>query len=58
MPKLNFSGNIPTTTRNNIPKIPVNPTGVLSKIQDGVQDGRPDLKTVISPLKIDVASQF
>jgi len=58
MTKLNFSGNIPNTTRNNIPKIRVNPTEVLSKIQDGVQDGRPNLKTVISPLKIDVASQF
>ena len=58
MPKLNFSGNIPNTIRNNISKIPVNPTGALSKIQDGVQDGRQNLKTVISPLKIDVASQF
>ena len=58
MPKLNFSGNIPNTTRNNIHKIPVNPTGALSKIQDGVQDGLRNLKTVISPLKIDVASQF
>ena len=35
-----------------------NPTGVLSKLQDGVQDGRQNLKTVISPLKINVASQF
>ena len=58
MPKLIFSGNIPNTIRNNISKIPVNPAGVLSKIQDGVQDGRPNLKTVISPLKTDVASQF
>ena len=54
MPKLNFSGNSLNTTRNNIPKIPVNPNGVLSTIQDG----RRNLKTVISPLKIDVASQF
>jgi len=58
MPKLNFSGNILNTTRNNIPKIPVIPNGVLSTIQDGIQDGRQNLKTVISPLKIDVASQF
>ena len=36
MPKLNFSGNLPNTIRNNILKLPVIPAGAFSNIQDGV----------------------
>ena len=47
MPKLNFSGNLPNTIRNNILKLPVIPTGAFSNIQDGVQDGRQNVNTTI-----------
>ena len=47
MPKLNFSGNLPNTIRNNILKLPVIPTGAFSNIQDGVQDGRQNVNTAI-----------
>ena len=33
MPKLNFSGNLPNTIRNNILKLPVIPAGAFSFIQ-------------------------
>ena len=48
MPKLNFSGNLPNTIRNNILKLPVIPAGAFSNIQDGVQDGRQNVNTTIS----------
>ena len=38
MPKLNFSGNLPNTIRNNILKLPVIPADAFSNIKDGVQD--------------------
>ena len=47
MPKLNFSGNLPNTIRNNILKLPVIPAGAFSNIQDGVQDGRQNVNTAI-----------
>ena len=47
MPKLNFSGNLPNTIRNNILKFPVIPAGAFSNIQDGVQDGRQNVNTTI-----------
>ena len=47
MPKLNFSGNLPNTIRNNILKLPVIPDGAFSNIQDGVQDGRQNVNTTI-----------
>ena len=47
MPKLNFSGNLTNTIRNNILKLPVIPAGAFSNIQDGVQDGRQNVKTAI-----------
>ena len=47
MPKLNFSGNLPNTIRNNIPKLPVIPAGAFSNIQDGVQDGRQNVNSAI-----------
>ena len=47
MPKLNFSGNLPNTIRNNILKLPVIPAGAFSNIQDGVQDGRQNVNTTI-----------
>ena len=47
MPKLNFSGNLPNTIRNNILKLPVIPAGAFSHIQDGVQDGRQNINTAI-----------
>ena len=47
MPKLNLSGNLPNTIRNNILKLPVIPTGAFSNIQDGVQDGRQNVNTAI-----------
>ena len=47
MPKLNFSGNLPNTIRNNILKLPVIPAGAFSNIQDGVQDGRQSVSTTI-----------
>ena len=56
MPKLNFSGNLPNTIRNNILKLPVIPAGAFSVIQNGVQDGRQNAKTVISPLIINITS--
>ena len=40
MPKLNFSGNLLNTIRNNILILSVIPAGAFSIIQDGVQDGR------------------
>ena len=58
MPKLNFSGNLPNTIRNDILKLPVIPAGAFFNIQDGVQDGRQNVNTTIqtgryttSPLK-------
>ena len=50
MPKLNFSGNLPNTIRNNILKLPVIPAGAFSNIQDGVQDGRQNVNTAIDGL--------
>ena len=47
MPKLNFSGNLPNTIRNNILKLPVIPAGAFSNIQDSVQDGRQNVNTTI-----------
>ena len=47
MSKLNFSGNLPNTIRNNILKLPVLPAGAFSNIQDGVQDGRQNINTAI-----------
>ena len=47
MPKLNFSGNLPNTIRNNILKLPVIPAGAFSNIQDGVQDCRQNVNTTI-----------
>ena len=47
MPKLNFSGNLSNTIRNNILKLPVFPAGAVSNIQDGVQDGRQNINTTI-----------
>ena len=47
MPKLNFSGNLPNTIRNNILKLLVIPAGAFSNIQDGVQDGRENVNTAI-----------
>ena len=47
IPKLNFSGNLPNTIRNNILKLPVIPAGAFSNIQDGVQDGRRNVYTAI-----------
>ena len=47
MPKLNFSGNLQNTIRNNILKLPVIPTGAFSNIQDGVQYGRQNINTAI-----------
>ena len=47
MPKLNFSGNLPNTIRNNILKLPAIPAGAFSNIQDGVQDGRQNVNTAI-----------
>ena len=47
MPKLNFSGNLPNTIRNNILKLPVIPAGAFFIIQDGVQDGRQNANTAI-----------
>ena len=54
MPKLNFSGYLPTTIRNNILKLPVIPAGAFSVIQDGVQDGRQNVETAISRLVINI----
>ena len=54
MPKLNFSGNLPKTISNNILKLPVIPTGAFSIIQDGVRDGRQNVKTAISRLVINI----
>ena len=54
MPKLNFSGNLPNTIRNNILKLPVIPAGAFSIIQDGVQDGCQNVQTAISPLVINI----
>ena len=51
MPKLNFTGNLPNTISNNIPVIPA---GAFSIIQDGVQDGRKNVKTAISRLVINI----
>ena len=45
MPKLNCSGNLPNTIRNNILKLPLIPTGAFSIIRDGVQDGRQNVNT-------------
>ena len=54
MPRLNFSGYLPNTIRNNILKIPMIPAGAFSIIQDGVQDGRQNLETAISRLLINI----
>ena len=54
MPKLNFSGNLPNTIRNNILKLPVIPAGAFSIIQDDVQDGRQNVQTAIFPLVINI----
>ena len=58
MPKLNFSGYLPNTIRNNILKLPVIPTGAFSVIQDGVQDGRQNVETAISRLVINITLLF
>ena len=47
MPKLNFSGNLPNTIRNNILKLPVIPAGAFPNIQDGFQDGRQNVNIAI-----------
>ena len=47
MPKLNFSGNLPNTIRNNILKLPVIPARAFSNIKEGVQDGRQNVNTTI-----------
>ena len=47
MPKLNFSGKLPITIRNNILKLPVIPAGAFSIIQDGMQDGHQNVTTSI-----------
>ena len=47
MPKLNFSGYLPNTPRNDILKLPIIPAGAFSNIQDGVQDGRQNVNTAI-----------
>ena len=47
MPKLNFSGDLPNTPRNDILKLPMIPAGAFSNIQDGVQDGRQNVNTAI-----------
>ena len=52
MPKPKFPGNLPSTIRNNILKLPVIPAEAFLIIQDGVQDGRQNAKTAISPLVI------
>ena len=54
MPKLNFSGNLPNTIRNNILEVPVIPAGAFSISQDGVQDGRQNVKTAIARLVINI----
>ena len=54
MPKLNFSGYLPNTIRNNILKLPVIPAGAFSVIQDGVQDGRQNVETAIYRLVINI----
>ena len=54
MPKLNFSGYLPNTIRNNIQKLPVIPAGAFFIIQDGVQDGRQNVETAISRLVINI----
>ena len=54
MPKLNFSGNLPDTIRSSILKLPVIPAGAIFIIQDGVQDGRQNVKTTISRLVINI----
>ena len=54
MPKLNFSGNLPNTIRNNILKLPVIPAGAFSIIQDGVQDDPQNVQTAISLLLINI----
>ena len=58
MPKLNFSGYLPNTIRNNILKLPVIPAGAFSVIQDGVQDGRQNVETGISRLVINMTLGF
>ena len=47
MPKLNFSGNLPNTIRNNILKLPVILAGAFPNIQDGSQDGRQNVNIAI-----------
>ena len=54
MPMLNFLGNLSNTIRNNILKLPLIPAGAFSIIQDGVQDGRQNVETAISPLVINI----
>ena len=54
MPKLNISGNLTNTIRNNKLKLAVIPAGAFSIIQDGVQDGRQNVKTAISRLVINI----
>ena len=56
MQKLNFSGNLPITIRNNI--VPVISAGAFSIIQDNVQDGRLYVKTAISRLVINITLLF
>ena len=48
MPRLDFSGNLPNTIRNNIIKLPVIPVGAFPIIQDGVKNGRQNVKTATS----------
>ena len=50
LPKLYFSGNLPNTITNNILKLLVIPAGAI--IQDGVEDGRQNVKNAISRLVI------
>ena len=54
MPKLNFSGYLPNTIKNNILKLPVISAGAFSIIQDGVQDGRQNDETAISRLVVNI----
>ena len=54
MPQLFFSVNLPNTIRNNILKLAVIPDGAFTIIQEGVQDGRQDVKTAISRLVINI----
>ena len=48
------SDNLPNAIRNNILKLPVITAGAFSIFQDGVQDGRQNVKTALSRLVINM----